>query len=487
MESIVKRMRTKIIWFLVIGLFLIIAFLASLSDQPIDHSHKFVDIDSYISKKEMSTDIDSIKITFEKIHPNPYRFTGEIQLVSELDSIKRSLPDSLTIINFWRVINQIISRYNDAHSYADDSYVLTDYVSKNRLFFPLSAKIDDEKILVSQNDSLEQFLPEGTEIIKINGKFYKELISDLLQHSIKETKQLRLKEISEDFSFNLWKTYDWNSDFKILYKTNDSESLDSITVKGINWEKRIKGASNESEQLSFRFLNDHTGYMKVPNFNGDESEIIDFYEESFKLLEDKKSTDLILDFRGHSGGSDSYGEHLAKHFAQQPFKKLSKAYWKITPEFKEAFDRQFIPKSVRWFKPIYLVNEYSKVFYGAEPNEMVTVNYELKEPLPEEKRFRGKVYLITDHNTFSAGSIFAEMFKYYNMGQIVGQPTGNLHSFNGFALANFTLPNSKLSFQVSSVYNVANSKKEGLKSVEPNYFVDSSEDPISYIFENLIR
>jgi hypothetical protein len=118
---------------------------------------------------------------------------------------------------------------------------------------------------------------------------------------------------------------------------------------------------------------------------------------------------------------------------------------------------------------------------------MVTVNYELKEPLPEEKRFRGKVYLITDHNTFSAGSIFAEMFKYYNMGQIVGQPTGNLHSFNGFALANFTLPNSKLSFQVSSVYNVANSKKEGLKSVEPNYFVDSSEDPISYIFENLIR
>jgi hypothetical protein len=479
-------MRKKVIWVLVIGLFLTIAYLASLSDQPIDDSYKFVDIDSYISQKEMSTDIDSIKTTFEKIHPNPYRFTDEAQLVSELDSIKGSLPDSLTIINFWRVINQVLSRYNDAHSYADDSYVLTDYVSKNRLFFPLSARLDDEKLMVSKNDSFEQLLPEGTEIIKINGKVYKELKEDLLKHSFKETRQLRLQEISDDFSFSLWKSYDWNSEFQIHYKKNDSESLDSITVQGMNWEQKKKRSFNQSEHLSFKLLNDHTGYMRVPDFNGAESEIIEFYEKSFKLLEEKKSTDLILDFRGHNGGADSYGEHLAKHFAQQPFKKLSKANWKITPEFKEAFDRKFVPKSIRWFKPIYLVNEYSSIFYGAEPNELVTVNYEMKNPLSEEKRFLGNVYLITDHNTFSAGSIFAEMFKYYNMGRIIGQPTGNLYSFNGFAMADFTLPNSKLSYQVSSVYNVANSEEEGMKSVEPDIIIDIEKDPLKYIIDNLL-
>jgi C-terminal processing protease CtpA/Prc len=157
--------------------------------------------------------------------------------------------------------------------------------------------------------------------------------------------------------------------------------------------------------------------MKITHFNGDENEIEHFYKQSFKSLLDHNSSHLILDFRGHIGGADSYGENLAKYFAKEPFRKLSKAYWKITPEFKEAFDRKFVPKSIRWFKPIYLVNEYSSIFYGAEPNELVTLNYEMKNPLSEEKRFPGNVYLITDHNTFSAGSIFAEMFKYYKMGR----------------------------------------------------------------------
>ncbi|PIV94802.1 MAG: hypothetical protein COW44_02470, partial [Flavobacteriaceae bacterium CG17_big_fil_post_rev_8_21_14_2_50_33_15] len=225
----------------------------------------------------------------------------------------------------------------------------------------------------------------------------------------------------------------------------------------------------------------------ITDFNGDEGEIKNFYEKTFETLAEKNSSHLILDFRGHSGGADSYGEHLAKYFAKEPYRKLSRAYWKITPDFKQAFDRRFIPKGIRWFKPIYLVNEYSSIFYGAEQNELVTVNYEMKRPLSEEDRYLGNVYLITDHNTFSAGSIFAEMFKFYNMGKIVGQPTGNLYSFNGFALANFTLPNSKLSFQVSSVYNIANNEEEGIKSVQPDDIIDLKKDPVDYIIETYIQ
>jgi C-terminal processing protease CtpA/Prc len=117
---------------------------------------------------------------------------------------------------------------------------------------------------------------------------------------------------------------------------------------------------------------------------------------------------------------------------------------------------------------------------------MITVQYELKDPLPSKKRFQGHVYLITDHNTFSAGSIFAEMFKHCNIGKIIGQPTGNLYSFNGFALASFTPPNSKLKFQVSSVYNVANNLEEGLKSVEPDDIIKPEDDPVVYILRNYI-
>ncbi|MFC4633230.1 S41 family peptidase [Dokdonia ponticola] len=480
-------MRKKISWIFIIGLLVSIGYLATLSDAPLDESIKFVDIDNHLSKQEMSNDIDTLLHTFEKIHPNPYRFTQKSHFISKIETVKKQLPDSLKTMQFWRIIDQIIVQYNDAHSYALDSYVLTDYVKKKRLFFPMAAHIEADEILVSNSDHLEQMLPVGAVIKQINGRTDKEIIQDVLTHATKETQSLKRHQISDDFGFYLWKTYDINAEFNIHYQIDDLNTIDSITVKGISWENRKKPTSTENSSLSFELLENNTGYMKIADFNGDEKEIEAFYKQSFQRLKERNASHLILDFRGHKGGSDSYGEHLAAYFAKEPYRKLSKGYWKITPEFKEAFDRKFVPKSVRWFKPIYLVNEYASVFYGAAANEVVTVDYEFKNPLPEEERFLGDVYLITDHNTFSAGSIFTEMFKYYKMGTVIGQPTGNLYSFNGFALATFTLPNSKLTFQVSSVYNIANNEEEGLQSVAPDYLIDASTDPLQYISENLIK
>jgi hypothetical protein len=368
-------MKKGVIWFLIVALIITIGYLASLSDAPLDESIKFVEIDSYLTKQQMVNDIDSLTYTFEKVHPNPYRFFEKSHVLTKIDSIKMQLPDSLSTINFWRVIDQIIIGYNDAHSKADDVYVLTDYVKNKKLFFPLTASILNNKILVSNSENIEQKLPEGTEIKQINGKTDKEIIRDLLKHATRETQSLKQLEISDDFGFYLWKTYDWDSDFRIHYINNDSINSDSIVLNGIEWENRKTSTKSESESYSFRLLDNKVGYMKITDFNGDENEIEHFYKQSFKSLLDHNSSHLILDFRGHIGGADSYGENLAKYFAKEPFRKLSKAYWKITPEFKEAFDRKFVPKSIRWFKPIYLVNEYSSIFYGAEPNELV--NYQL--------------------------------------------------------------------------------------------------------------
>ena len=220
--------------------------------------------------------------------------------------------------------------------------------------------------------------------------------------------------------------------------------------------------------------------------NGSRKDFNNFYEESFKRLKESKSEYLILDFRGHDGGADQYGEDLAKYISAKPFRKMKKTIWKVTPEFKQAFDRRFVPKGIRWFKPIYLFNEYSKVFYGANSYDTIVVEPEFKFPNKESERFTGNVFLIIDHNTFSAGSIFAEMFKHFKMGTVVGQPSGNLTSFNGFALSEYVLPNSKLTIKVSSAYNIANSGNEGLQTVVPDVFIDANDDPIQFIEKSLI-
>lgn len=281
-------MKKKVIWFLFIALLITVGYTASLSDPPIDESEKFIDIENFLTKKEMIADIDTLITKFEKIHPNPYRFEDKNKIAYRLNSIKENLADSLTTIQFWRLIDQIISSYTDAHSYADDRYVLTDYVRKGKLFFPLAAKIKNGKILVSGNQTFEQILPEGAEIQKINDISAPELISELTTHSIKETHHLDLLEISNDFGFYLWKAYDWDSDFEIHYYENkNATTLDSITVRGLEWEKRKGKAAEENSTFFFRFLEEDIAYMKINDLNGGQSGINDFYDQSFTKIREK--------------------------------------------------------------------------------------------------------------------------------------------------------------------------------------------------------
>lgn len=481
-------MKKIIIWGLLAALLVLIGVLLTQSDEPVDEAARRVDHQKFLPKRQLIADLDSMVHFFAKVHPNPYRFRTEAELAAELEAIQRQLPDSLSTLDFWRLIDGLICGYTDAHSNATDRYVLNDYVQQGGLFFPLAAEIRNDKIFVAEHQAQQRLAP-GTEITKINGVNTSDLIDNLTQHSNKETRELDLLYISENFGFYLWKAFEWSTRFDIHYqKDEQANTLDSITLAGVTWQERPATANREyPDSYAFEWLTDQVGSMRVSDFNGGRADFKRFCEESFQQLREQEAKYLILDFRHHSGGADQYGEDLAQYIATQPFRKLAKAYWKITPEFKQVFDRRFVPKGIRWFKPIYLINEYSSVFYGAEPDEMVTVNYEFKDPLPEAERFTGQVFLVTGHHTFSAASIFAEMFNHFDMGTSVGQPTGNLCSFNGFALAECVLPHSKLTFQVSSVYNVANNGEEGQVSVEPDIFVPRQEDPLAYILNHLLQ
>ncbi|MEQ8925155.1 MAG: S41 family peptidase [Fulvivirga sp.] len=461
----------------------LVVFLATWSYEPEDESVRFVSNQDYISKKAAILDLLEIVSSFEQIHPNPYRFRSKAVLLEEISSYELAISDSLTIIEFWRIVDKLICGYNDAHSVADDAYVLTDYVKNGGLFFPYSVELSNGQIRFESSNSLTRRL-----VRSINGIESNELIKTLKLHATKETNELDEKDISDDFGFYYWKAFGRQEAFEII-SSDDSilAKYDTIKVEGISWEQRKGKSVKDSPSYSFKFLQDSIGYMTIKDFNGSESDINDFYKQSFQRLKDAESKSLILDFRGHSGGSDSYGELLAKYISDQKFRKLSKAYWKITKDFKEAFDRRFVLRGIRWFKPIYLVNEYSAVFYDADFGETIEIEYELRNTYPDNERFSGHVYLLTDHDTFSAGSIFAEMFKYYKMGTLVGQPTGNLQSFNGFALVSKTLPNSKLTYKISSVYNLANSQFEGLKSVQPDVLLQDDQDPVLYLLQNSIR
>jgi hypothetical protein len=62
--------------------------------------------------------------------------------------------------------------------------------------------------------------------------------------------------------------------------------------------------------------------------------------------------------------------------------------------------------------------------------------------------FAGEVSILTSNRTFSSGNWFAVIFRDNELGEIVGEPTGNAPSSFGDVLS-FTLPASQLSFTLS--------------------------------------
>ena len=90
-----------------------------------------------------------------------------------------------------------------------------------------------------------------------------------------------------------------------------------------------------------------------------------------------------------------------------------------------------------------------------------------------EQVFTGKLYVLTDIQTYSSAMDFAMLITDNHLGTIIGEASGNMPDGYGDVL-NFELPNSKLAMGVSHKrwWRVDTSKSG--QPIMPDYEVDSS-------------
>lgn len=113
--------------------------------------------------------------------------------------------------------------------------------------------------------------------------------------------------------------------------------------------------------------------------------------------------------------------------------------------------------------------------YRRVGNKFVPINAETIKVPKKADAFSGKVYVMTDVSTFSAAMDFAMLVGDNNIGEIVGEASGNLPDCYIDALL-YQLPESKLAFQVSWKRNfrIDSSKKIG-EPLNPDYPCEPSQ------------
>lgn len=436
-----------------------------------------------LTKIQMKQDIAGLVEKIKYTHPNPYYYRSENDWKKYLDSVQNNLPETLSEFDFWRKIDQILIFMNDAHTRSYPTKFYNEYVKNNGLFFPFSIENREGNYYVNKNYSKEVIAP-NEKIIAINEIPIKEIIAKLKLHSSKELDYLDEKYVTSSFTYYLWRAYDLKSPYKIDL-LDEKENSKKIEINGLLSKDFPKENDNKKEEIcTFSIVKDSVALLTIKDFDSEKrSYFKKFYRKSFKKINNLKIKNIIIDVRNHDGGDDRYGEDFAKYFADKPFRISSKTIWKVNPEFKKGFTQMYISKVMRWAKFLYGINKHTKAIWNTKDNKLAVVNNKLIKPRRSALKYKRNIYVLTDNYTFSAGSMFAGMVKDYQLGTIIGQPTGNLSSFYADPFIWYQLPNSKITFQVSTSLEVRPNGIIDTESILPDIYIKDKEDALEKAFE----
>jgi len=435
-----------------------------------------------LDSTQMAAELDEVHRYVRYLHPDAYAYRDSAEIAAFLRKLKADLPDSASLESHWRRLDKFILYYNDAHTRLQDAHFYQTFLADGGRVFPAQVKVvEGSAWSIYRVDAADTLLQVGDELLAINGVPAEQLLRELRQHAPKESRELDDQDISESFPYLLWKSYGWSGPFRVAIRREGWVETE-LQVPGMDLAM-LRGQKAEVEDrgnYQFKVLRDSVAYLYVRDFySGGRSSFRKRFRKTFRELRAAEQVKhLILDFRGHDGGDPRFGEDLARYFADQPFLATHHSFWKVTPQFKEVFAEVYIPGAIRWLRPLYVLNRHTRAIWRADEPGLVRIDYDLVKPLRPKKQFQGEVYLLTDHDTFSAGSLFADMFRTYDMGTIVGSPSGNLTAFYADPLFNVKLPHSGLRFRISSSYNVGASQQRGVQLVEPDVRIAFGEDAL---------
>lgn len=444
-------------------------------------------IPDFVSKEDMVYDITALNSFVQRNHPDAFYTHTKEEVEAFAEELKASLPDSLSQIAFWRVCYKMMTFYNDAHTRMQYTPFYSDYVKNGGLFFPLEARYTDAKLVVFNNFQEEVDIPEGAIIQSINGVAVEEVKQEIQLFARGESEQVDLLQLNSRLYYYLWMAYGWGNTFQLGLEMPDGSSK-KVQVPGITLKLLQKQPGFEPRRTDIvhvETLNDSTAYLYIKNlFSAGKKYYKNAFDDAFERINTMPGIKyLIIDNRFNDGGDDTYAEYLCRYFANQPFRSIARSYWYVTPEFKDRFKRAFIPSAVRWMRPIYIFNKHTRAIWRAKEGELAEVKKKFTKPFKPSKQFGGEVLLLTDVGTFSAGSMLAAMFKDFDMGTIIGRPTGNISSFFANNIMRGRLSRSRLPIEVSTSYNVRPNEDESLRSIQPDVYVEEGRDILKFALE----
>lgn len=396
------------------------------------------DLGITLSKVQAEQDLQTLFESLQNIHPALYQFQSEEEFTKARNQIIASLEDSISELELHRRIREFIHQIGCGHTTALPSLSWYAEQKENSKIIPLTVFVNQGELFIRKAFDKDSSLYPGQKIKSIDGRPSKEIIADML--AIQE-----VDGISEAFSIHriqrLFSTY-----HLFLYGRRDEYPITVVDSLGRESQLKLKAGLYGSPPLlrpeiaeadismdgsSFYRLDDYEGWALIDLNSFSSSGYKKYYRKVFKRLEEEQINHLVLDLRANGGGYFPNGTRLLRYL--------------LADEFQFTFNRPEgkVKKSDQLKMPF--ISRMTRFAFGLMPDrdkEDPRRNYELNFK-PKNRRYTGKLYVITDGGTFSMGSYVATMLKHHRESIFIGSETGGGESgSNAVLMCTLSLANS---------------------------------------------
>ncbi|MCI4671846.1 MAG: S41 family peptidase [Bacteroidia bacterium] len=416
-----------------------------------------------MSKKEILIDFRIFKDILAQGHPNLYEYTSQMKWDSLFRKFEKERVNQITDSDdLFRDLSHLADQARDGHL-----QLLHPEMKPIPPMFPLLLKVIDEK-LFADTDDFE--IPIGSEILEINGIGSPEILSSLLKYAPSDGYSLPKKYRQVEKEFGILHLYEYGSqeNYTVSIQRPDGIPLtkeiapQSFSQIGNRYPKRNSHFAKYhqskdptayfmqrmAEQWPFVYYIDsiNAAVLTVHSFGFDPVEFKSRLIGLFKEIRKRKSTNLIIDVRQNPGGYRINAIHLFSFLTKEPFQqRVAESVITEKLPYKEHiiyqmgdfedFFRTYFVDGKKKKGGIFLYEDHSKA-----------------EMLPSKKAFKGKTFVLTGGNTFSAASAFALNAKNTSEIKLVGEETGGgYYCHTGQFPVVYELPNSGIRLRMSLV------------------------------------
>ncbi|WP_353145466.1 S41 family peptidase [Chryseobacterium sp.] len=427
------------------------------------------------SPDQLVEDLHTFRAIREQVNSGLYVYRSKKQIDSIYQQAETETRNSKTIFDFYKVIARLTGFEGSCHNYTDLPNHASYYLTQKSEYLPVTLKNIDGRLL---QDSKGVAMPLGAEILSINGVPAKEMISRLAQYYFSDGFSMPYREtigFDRGMLDKFYIEFGTHKNYVISYRWNGK--VDEVSLPGISLEnfKKLQESRHSlsfdkklmSEKYSLTKEGEGIYRLSLRGFDfavGQEDPAYKkfsvFLDQMIDSLEKEKIENLIVDLRGNTGGTGAVYEKVFTYLTQRPFRDSHYAYTKfnevpmgeklvITPLFLSngvqdknglnAYLKQLYPKAVQ-----------GKYYWADDKNPSI---------LPNEKTFKGQLYLLVDQRVASAASHLASLIKSYTNAVVIGKETvGGYYEHNGHLPLVYELPNTGIQTGFSIVHVIQDAR-----------------------------